>query len=485
MYGAMEIKERIEYYKKKFSDTTDLASRELKTKDGDDVAIIWIENVIDQLNLAQSVIAPLQNFSKSGNEDTITQVINQFIAFSKVSEPKNESMMIESILNGFVAILFSDTDKVLIVECAAWKVRTPAEPPTSAVVEGPREGFVEDFITNMALIRKRLKTPNLKIDKMKIGRETNSQVRLIYLKNVADPQIIKKIKKNLERIDIDGIVDSHYLAEFLTTSKHSIFKQIGSTEKPDVAVAKILEGRIAILVDGSPIVLTVPYILLEDLQSSNDYYTTPARATILRYLRLCAAIVGIMLPGLYVALLTFHIKAIPIKLLITIANSIQGIPLPPLLEILFIIFLFEVLYEASLRMPRYMGLALSVVGALILGDTAVQAGLVSSPAVLIVAITGVMSYTLPEQSSQISILRLIFTLIGGTMGVYGLIVGAFFLLGYLVNMDSYGSPYLAPFAPYIKSDMKDSLKRQSYLQMKMRPKSIHTDNERRQKDDRD
>ncbi len=481
----MEIKKRIEYFKKLFSDTTDLASREIKTKDGDTVGILWIENVIDQLLLTQGVIKPLQNFSKSGNDDVVKQATEKFVAFSKVNEPKDEQTMIENILNGFVAILFENTEKVLVVECASWKVRVPAEPPTSAVTEGPREGFVEDFITNLALIRKRLKTPNLKVDKMKIGRETNSQVRLIYLKNVADPQIVSKIKKKLNRIDIDGIVDSHYLAEFLTTSKHSIFKQIGSTEKPDVAVAKILEGRVAILVDGSPIVLTVPYILLEDLQSSNDYYTTPARATILRYLRLTAAIIGIMLPGLYVALLTFHIKAIPIKLLITIANSIQGIPLPPLLEILFIIFLFEVLYEASLRMPRYMGLALSVVGALILGDTAVKAGLVSSPAVLIVAITGVMSYTLPEQSTQISMLRLIFTVIGGVLGVFGIIVGTFFLIGYLVNMDSYGSPYLAPFAPYIKSDMKDSLKRQSIMQMKKRPKSIHTDNARRQKDDRD
>ncbi len=477
------IQQIIEHFKTVFNNTSDLATREFKTKDGTNAVVIWIENVIDQLLLSQNVIGPLQKFAKIDERDVITQIKEEFIAFSKVSEPENEEMLIENILNGFCAVFIEGSDKALVIECAKWAVRTPAEPPTSAVIEGPREGFVEDFITNMALIRKRLKTPNLCIDKMKIGKETNSQVRIIYLKDVADPKIVKKVKQKLQEINVDGIIDSHYLAEFLTKGKHSIFKQIGSTEKPDIASAKILEGRVAILVDGSPIVLTVPFLLLEDLQSSNDYYTTPSRATVLRYMRLTAALVGILLPGLYVALLTHHIKAIPIKLLITISNSIQGIPLTPLLEMIFIIFLFEVLYEASLRMPRYMGLSLSVVGALILGDTAVKAGLVSPPAVLIIAITGVMSYTLPEQSAQISLLRFIFTILGGFMGIFGLIVGSIFLIGYLVNMDSFGAPYLAPFAPYIKADMKDGFYRKSFKQMTQRPQSIPNTNHRRQSND--
>ena len=479
----MKTQQIIEHFKKVFNNTSDLATREFKTKDGTKAVVIWIENVIDQLLLSQNVIGPLQKFAKIDERDIITQIKEEFIAFSKVSEPEDEEILIENILNGFCAVFFEGSNKALVIECAKWAVRTPAEPPTSAVVEGPREGFVEDFITNMALIRKRLKTPNLCIDKMKIGKETNSQVRIIYLKDVADPKIVKKVKEKLQEINVDGIIDSHYLAEFLTKGKHSIFKQIGSTEKPDIATAKILEGRVAILTDGSPIVLTVPFLLLEDLQSSNDYYTTPSRATVLRYMRLAAALIGILLPGLYVALLTHHIKAIPIKLLITISNSIQGIPLNPLLEMIFIIFLFEVLYEASLRMPRYMGLSLSVVGALILGDTAVKAGLVSPPAVLIIAITGVMSYTLPEQSAQISLLRFIFTILGGFMGIFGLIVGSIFLIGYLVNMDSFGAPYLAPFAPYIKSDMKDGFTRKSFKQMKQRPQSIPNINHRRQSDD--
>ncbi len=478
------LQSRIEKFKQKFNDTSDFGYREITTKGGLNLAIIYIENIIDKALLVGSVILPLQNIELKENEDVFEKAKEQVIAYSKVSEPEDEKTLLDNILNGFCAVIFENCEKVLVVECAKWIVRTPAEPPLSAVIEGPREGFVEDFITNITMLRKRIKSNNLIVDQMQIGDETNTQIRILYLKDVADPQVVKKIKLKLSRINIDGIIDSQYLTEFLTTSKHSIFKQVGKAEKPDIVASKILEGRVAIIVDGSPIVLTLPYILLEDIQSSNDYYSTPARATFLRVLRLTAGFIAILLPGLYIALLTHHAKTIPIKLLITISNSIQGIPLPPLLEVLFVIFLFEMLYEASLRMPRYMGLALSVVGALILGDTAVKAGLVSPPAVLIVAITGVMSYTLPDQSTQISILRIIFTVLGGFMGIFGIIVGLIFIIGYLANMDSYGAPYLAPYAPHIQSDLKDGLWRKGYPQMTKRPKSIPNINKRRQNDER-
>lgn len=480
----MDLTTQIDKLKDTFCQTSDLEIKQFTTPNDHRVAIVFLSNIIDQLMLTSSVIAPLQELPRTLSGDIADIAMQKIISFSQVSVAQDENAMIEQILNGFCAILFENSPKVLIVECAKWIVRTPTEPPTSAVVKGPREGFVEDFVTNITLIRKRLKTPKLKIDEMVIGTKTNSQVRIIYLMDTADPKVVQAIKMKLKKIDIDGVIDSNYLAEFLQTGKHIIFKQIGSTEKPDVAAAKILEGRVAILVDGSPIVLTLPYMLVEDLQSSNDYYTNPARATFLRYVRLCSGIIAIILPGLYVALLCHHAKAIPIKLLITITNSIQGIPIPPLLETLFIIFLFEILYEASLRMPRHMGLALSIVGALILGDTAVKAGLISPPAVLIVALTGVMNYTIPELSNQTSFLRLVFTIIGGFMGVLGIVLGGLFLIAYLANMDSYGSPYLSPFSPKIPSDTKDGLLRKNMTEMYERPKSIRNKNRRRQANDR-
>lgn len=480
----MDIKKKIEDLKKDFSNTCDLITKELTTKDSQKVALVFIDNVVDQLILTTSVISPLQDLTITSSTDIADTAMQRILSYSQVSEVKTKTELINGILNGFCAILFENSEKILIVKCVKWIVRLPVEPPTSAVVKGPREGFVEDIMTNISLIRKRLKTPTLKIENFKIGRKTNSEVRLLYLVDVADPLIIDKVRAKLNQIDIDGIVDSNYISEYLSAGKHYLFKQIGYTEKPDIATAKMLEGRVVILVDGSPIALTIPFILLEDLQSSNDYYTAPMRATFLRFLRLFAGLLAILLPGIYVAVLCHHIKVIPIKILITITNSIQGIPLSPLLEMLFIIFLFETLYEASLRMPRYLGLALSVVGALILGETAVSAGLVSPPAVLIVAITGVMSYTLPELTSQISLLRLIFTILGGFMGIFGLILGTVFLIGYLANMDSYGSPYLAPFAPKIKSDLKDGLMRTGIPNLDTLPKSIKNKKKRRTQNDR-
>ena len=475
----MNLQNMLTKIKEKFCNTQDLVTREFETEAGNKIAIVFLDNVVDQLLLSSSVIAPLQVLKSEGQEDLAVLAKNNIIAFSQVQEIKDESELVENILNGFCAILFEDSQKILVVQCVKWISRLPSEPPTSAVVKGPREGFVEDIVTNLTLLRKRLKTPNLKVENLKIGTETNSEVRIVYLDGVADRNVVEKIRTRLKNIHIDGVVDSNYLVEFLQADKHAFFKQVGSTEKPDIATAKILEGRVAILVDGSPIVLTLPYVLIEDLQASNDYYTNPGRATFLRYLRLIAAVIAITLPGIYVALLCHHMKAIPIKLLVTITNSIQGIPLTPLLETLFIIFLFEILYEASLRMPRYMGLALSVVGALILGDTAVQAGLISPPAVLIVAITGVMSYTLPEQSNQISFLRLIITIIGGLLGIFGVVLAVLFVIAYLSNMDSYGAPYLSPFAPNIPEDKKDALFRRSFKQMKTRPKSFPNENKRR------
>ena len=476
----MNVENTIAELKHNFSNTADLVVRQIYTKTGENVTLVWIENIIDQQLLAQNIIFPIQNLEIAKTDSLEKKLLTSAISFSKVSTTENISEIESKLLDGFCVIFNDESSCYIIVECAKWIVRLPSEPPTSAVIEGPREGFVEDIITNTSLIRRRLRTKHLKIEDISLGNETNSHIKLVYLTNIADPQVVEDVKEKLNKISIDGVIDSHYITEFLTNKKQQIFKQIGSTEKPDIATAKILEGRIAILCDGSPIVLTVPYILLEDLQSSNDYYTTPLRASMMRYLRLFAGIIAILLPGLYIALLSYHLKTIPIKLLITITNSIQGIPLPPFLEVLFIIFLFEILYEASLRMPRYVGLALSVVGALILGDTAVKAGLVSPPAVLIVAITGVMSYTLPEQISQISFLRIVFTFLGGLLGLYGIIIGTIFLIGYLVSLESFSTPYLAPFSPYIKSDQKDALSRSSLAKMKNRPNSIPNINRKRQ-----
>ena len=225
--------------------------------------------------------------------------------------------------------------------------------------------------------------------------------------------------------------------------------------------------------------LTVPFVLLEDLQSADDYYSRSYRAVIMRIIRFIGVLIAVLLPGTYVAVQVYHYRVIPLKFLVTIVNSTQGLPMTPLVETIFVIILFEILYEASLRMPRYLGMALSIVGALILGDTAVKAGLISPPSVMIVALSGITFYTVPEQSIQLTVLRIFFTLVGGTMGFFGIISGIFFIVTLMCDMDSYGAPYLAPYAPYIKEDQKDFLFKQNVVGMKTLPRSIPNEKVRR------
>ena len=350
--------------------------------------------------------------------------------------------------------------------------RNIMEPPTSTVLLGPREGFIENIADNLGLIKKRLTTKDLKIIDIEVGKYTKTRVSILYLNTIADIKIVKKIVNKIKQINIDAILDSYYLVSFLEERPNSIFKQVGQTEKPDALVSKLLEGRVAILTDGSPIALTLPFILIEDLHSPDDYYQKSFRVSFVRLVRLIGVFAAVLLPGFYLAIELYHYKIIPLNLLVTLSNATANLPFGPLLEMLFVIILFEILYEANARMPRYLGMALSIVGALILGDTAVKAGLVSSPAVMIVALSGITIYTVPNEAGQLSLLRLGFTLAGGMMSFYGIVILLVFLIFYLANFNSYGSPYLAPMAPFIYGDQKDAIVKSPITKMKNRSYAI-------------
>jgi spore germination protein KA len=300
-----------------------------------------------------------------------------------------------------------------------------------------------------------------------------------YLNDIADKELVKKVKQKLSEISIDAILDSSYVAKFLADKTPALFKQVGNTEKPDILVAKILEGRVAILVDGSPIALTVPYLLVEDFQSPSDYYNSPYSATIARWIRMISVILALVLPALFVSAELFHLQLIPISFLLTIVNSIKGIPLSPSYEMFFTFLIFEILNEASVRMPRYVGMVVSIVGGLVLGETAVNAGIISPPTLMIIALSGICLYTVPELEQPLSFLRLFFLVIAGSIGVYGLIVAVSGLLIYLVSKESFSAPLLAPFSPLVKKDLKDSFYKGFLTEQNSRPQSLKNFNKRR------
>ena len=370
-------------------------------------------------------------------------------------------------------------DEGIIVGTKKVFVRGITEPPTDIAIKGPREGFIEDVKINTSLVRKRFKSENLRIEFVKVGKISKTFVAVCYLEGTSEENVVKEVKEKLSKIDIDYIPDSSYLTHFLASRPKSLTKQVGATEKPDIFCAKIAEGRVGILVDGSPIALTVPYLLVEDFQSSEDYFVPSYRATFTRLLRLFALFLAIYIPAFYVAAQLFKLQLFPVKLLLTIAGSIRDLPFSPSLEMLLVLVILEILNEASIRMPKYVGMALSVVGALVLGETAVSAGFVSTPAIIIIAFSGIGLYAVPNLIEVTSVVRLGMLLVAGSVGTYGIILATGFILFYLVTEDCFGTPLVAPFSPLVGHDLKDSLVKYNLRSLDIRPKTLKSKNKRR------
>lgn len=465
------LKTNIEFLKKEFGESNELIVKEMTTEKNN-CAVLYLLGLTDTMALSKFVIAPIINSkTKLSTKSAPTK-----IPICETTSESDNKKIIASLLKGKGILIFDGSSDALILGIDKFKERTPDEPPTSTVLKGPREGFVESIKTNLSIVRKILATPKFRTISTEVGRYTHTTITIAYIDGLADKKVVDDVKKKLSAIDIDGILDSHYITQYLEERKDSMFKQIGNSEKPDIVSAKLLEGRVAIFVDGSPIVLTVPFIYLEDIQSSDDYYSNNMRASFIRWVRIISIFISILSPGLYIGIILHHYKAIPLKFLITIINTTKGLPLTPFAEILFVLLLFEILYEASLRMPKYLGMALSIMGALILGDTAVKAGLISPPSVLIVAISGLSIYCVPDQAPQLYLLRLLFTFAGGALGIFGLTASMIFLIMYLCDFDSYGASYFAPVAPLVKDDLKDSLVKTNITKIKTRPKSFNKDN---------
>ena len=455
---------------------------------GENFSLFYIESLINKSLFTSGLLIPLEKFVKQNQsqnqqlEKPLFETIKDLIvAVSSVEEITHENEVEQKIFSGSACIVFKD--KALAVPLFGAEKRSIQEPPTARVVKGPREGFVEDLASNIGLIRKRLKTANLKIKDMTIGRQSKTQVSIIYLDGIVKKEVLKEVERRLKLIDIDAIVDSYYIESFLESDKLKFFRRVGNTEKPDIFCSKILEGRVGILVDGSPVALSVPFVLLEDLQSPEDYYTVPAQATFVRFMRFCGLILAILIPGVYVALQSFNYRILPINFLITLLSSIEGLSVPPLIEILMVLLLFEVITEASIQMPNSLGMALSIIGALALGNTAVDAGIISPPSVVLVAISSVAIYIVPDQIAETRLLRILFTLIGGIIGLYGIITALIILTTYLTSITSFGVPYLAPFAPHIKGDQKDAFIKKPLQEMNKRPILFSGKNTTRQTED--
>lgn len=437
------------------------------------MALCYFEEFVKFPEVSHAILEPLVSAKGNVNPDNFNKFILEKVLFATDAKEISSFKEIKnSIMDGFVVLIVDGQEGAIKINAINTYKRSITEPSSSSVIRGPREGFIEDVNINISLLKKRLKTEKLKIDNFIVGEMTRTKVAVLYLTGIASKKIVKEIEQAIDKIKIDGVIDSYYIQAYLAKKPGSIFKQCGVSEKPDIIAAKVLEGRVAILVDGSPAVLTLPFLLIEDLQSSEDYYENHIKVSLVRILRAFGIFLAVVMPGVYISFQVFHYEAIPLNFLVTILSSSSKVPFTPALEMLFVFLMFEILFEASVRIPQNLGSSLNIIGALILGDTAVKSSLASAPSIMVVALSSIALYLIPDQTNVMRIIRVGFIIAGAIMGIVGIVITLIFLVAYLCDFDSYQSAYLAPISPLVEGDLKDSIVKKHIKQMKTRPKSF-------------
>lgn len=429
------------------------------------------------------------------NRDLIDRDAVRPMMTGDVSLPPQKRMNVAeytavTTLEAFVAAVLSPNTGLLtegdatgyIIESKGFDRRSISEPSGEEVLRGPREGFVENIRNNTAMLRRKLKTADLVIESVTVGRKSKTFVAIAYLRGVVNRDVLKQVKERVARIDIDGVFDTGYVEQLTEDSAWSPFASYFVTEKPDVAAGKLLEGRVALICDGSPHVITTPHLFTENLQVSEDYYNRTLYTAMMRMIRTVSLLITVLLPGIYVALMTFNSEMLPTVLLLAAIEERSRLPLPLGVEMFLMLFMFEVIKESGLRLPKPIGSAISVVGGLIVGQTAVTAGFVSTPTVIAVALTAVTAFTVPSLTESILLFRMLFLAAGSVFGVMGIVCVAVCGYAYTANLKRFGVPFLMRTVPKFKGEQNDVLLRAPLRRLRVRPRDIVKDNVTRQND---
>lgn len=427
-----------------------------------------MEKVIDAMMFEGNEFIKRNQLLISDLQTLIEQHVLMNTSFSMIEEVEKALI---AILSGDSILFVDGCQKAFHIQTKGWDTRSVDEPQTEQVVRGSRDGFTESIRTNTALVRRRIRDPELRLETMSIGLRTRTDVNIAYINGVVKKGLVDEVKKRLNRIQIDGILESGYIEEMIADSPFSPFTTIMSTERPDKVASALLEGRVAIFVDNTPFVLVVPTYFWQFLQASDDYYMGFMAGSFFRIIRYIAFIISLTLTSIYVMLVSFHQEMIPTPLALTIASGREIVPFPVLLEALLMEVTFELMREAGLRMPKPVGQAVSIVGSLVIGQAAVQAGIVSPFMVIVVAVTGISSFAIPNYSASYSIRLIRFPLLiaSGTLGLLGFSVMFTLLAIHALSIRSFGESYLAPATPFQPNDQKDTLIRFPWWGMKKRP----------------
>ncbi|MCY1712860.1 spore germination protein [Caproiciproducens galactitolivorans] len=442
-------------------------------------AVIFINGMADtnklnslSMELNETILS--QTWDGLTLEDCFIKLKTSLLCQVKVSVGSDSETIYEEVLSGNTILLLDGMDRYLILNTIGPDGRSITESTSQTIIRGPKEAFTEKLTVNITLIRRIIKAKSLKIEKMSIGNLTKTNVAILYLDQIAKEEMLNEVRTRLKNIKVDSILDSGYIEEYIKDDPNSIFPTILNSERPDAVAGNLLEGKIAVLVDGSPYVLTVPAFFIDFMQVSEDYYHHYIISSFIRLLRYVALILTLIVPAFYIALTTFHQEMIPTTLLVSIAAQREGVPFPAFVEVFLMEIIFEILREAGIRMPRAVGSAISIVGALVLGQAAVQAGIISAFIVIIVSITAITSFAIPnyEMSNAVRIIRFGFMILSTCFGLFGVFIGLVLLTLHLSKLKSLGIPYMTPLAPANVQENKDALIRFPLWKMRYRPRMI-------------
>lgn len=432
------------------------------------VCVVFINGLIDQGSAQRGIMEPLTEYDKENV--TISELKDALRSMTTQCETKLLSIH-QAIADGKVVVLIDGQPESLVVDVNKFPGRAVDISQNEPTIQGPQESFIESLQANLALIRKFLHTPKLKVETQRLGAESNIQMAMVYIDGIVKPSLVDEARKRIDRIEIDGITSSNQIREMIDDAPLSPFRMTENTERPDRAIAALLQGRICFVVDGSPGAVMVPTVFVAGLISAEDYYSHYMTAVPLRILRHAMYWTSLLLPSLYIALLSYNQDLIPTPLLISLEAQHEGIPFPTVIEALGMQTAFEALREAGLRLPRAIGQSVSIVGALIIGDAAVNASIVSPGMVIIVAAAGVASYTIPSQDlvNTNRLLQFPFMIAASLLGLYGIVALGLMLITHMVSLRSFGVPYMAPLAPFSWPEMRDTLLRAPWWVMNKRP----------------
>jgi hypothetical protein len=428
------------YIKDKFKNSYDLVYREIDCVSGT-ILGIFIDDLCDSKFISEYIFNPLMK-NRSTTFD-LEYIKKEILPAKSIGDINSNEEAISHILSGDLVLVFSFANKAIYCEAKGFVRRAVMTPPTEDVVKGPREGFTECFVDNVSMIRRKIKNSDLKFESLILGNKSNTVVVISFIEGVAPVKLVDYIRKKVTNIKLEFLLDTNYIEEELKNKK-TTFDTIGTTEKPDVVASKLLEGKIAIIVDGTPFVITAPYFLIDNFQTPEDYYTNKYFANLSRLMRFVSFILASLLSGFYLAISTYHFSLIPTVIVLRLSVSRAGVPFPTVVELFLMTFFFALLREAGIRLPQVIGQSMSIVGALILGDAAVGAGLASQSTILIVAVASIASFLVPKLYGPLAIWNIIIILFSSVLGLPGFYIGIFTFMAHLAGLESCGYPYLFP-----------------------------------------